>query len=68
MGYDGSGNILSDSHVLDVSVPESPVWAGQSQPPGGPGQIGGDTEDSGLGTGAIVGIAIGCVAFVAVSD
>ncbi|CAO3582097.1 unnamed protein product [Absidia cylindrospora] len=72
-GYDGSGNILGDTHVLDVSNPNTPVWAGASQNnntgpnPGNstdPSTIGSST---GLGSGAIAGIVVGVVAALAIA-
>ncbi|CAO3596578.1 unnamed protein product [Absidia cylindrospora] len=65
MGYDGGGNILNDVHALDVSIPERPVWAGEKQPDSEP-DVPVNEATNGLSTGAIVGIAIGCVAFVAI--
>ncbi|ORZ12713.1 hypothetical protein BCR42DRAFT_419820 [Absidia repens] len=68
MGYDGGGNILNDVHALDISNPEHPVWAGETPPPSDPDAttIPDNSDSQGLATGAIVGIVIGCVAFVAI--
>ncbi|ORZ26029.1 hypothetical protein BCR42DRAFT_401437 [Absidia repens] len=71
-GYDGSGNILSDTHVLDVSNPNAPTWAGASQNNNpNPGNstdppIHGDSS-TGLATGAIAGIVVGVVAALAIA-
>ncbi|KAI8335911.1 hypothetical protein BC941DRAFT_429732 [Chlamydoabsidia padenii] len=66
-GYDGSGNILNDSHILDVSQPYTPSWINDnnnnntnSTDPGS------NRHSTSLATGAVVGIVIGVVAIVAI--
>ncbi|KAI8099368.1 uncharacterized protein BX664DRAFT_321097 [Halteromyces radiatus] len=62
-GYDGSGNINDDTHILDVSNASMPVWAGQSSVVSNNGTNETSTNSNGsIGAGGIAGIVVGVVA------
>ncbi|KAI8336073.1 hypothetical protein BC941DRAFT_428264 [Chlamydoabsidia padenii] len=81
-GYDANGNIQNDAHVIDVSNPGAPIWAGQSRDTGNNGTntnnnnngtlasnnaSSSNSPSSGIGSGAIAGIVVGVVGAAAVS-
>lgn len=68
-GYDTRGNIVNDTHTLNVSNPDNLLWVGENHnnnttdPGSGSDNSGGSKQ---LSSGAIAGIVIACLVVVMV--
>ncbi|CAO3582112.1 unnamed protein product [Absidia cylindrospora] len=63
-GYDSSGNLQNDVHLLDVSDPTEPIWAGSSSAYGDPYP---NEDDNHSKTMTIIGSVVGGSVLILVS-